>query len=87
MLFHVTDTERGFAAKAGRGGSHQYKFSFLRGLMGFLFLVILLIGSFVAQSQHWEDGAKALLHMSEVVFGGLVGLIFGEKIAIDNVSK
>jgi hypothetical protein len=54
---------------------------------GIRFFVLLILGAFVAQSQNWDEGAKVLLHMGEVAFGGLAGLIFGERMAIKDVNK
>lgn len=88
MLFHVRlPSPKGASPTTGEPAPPRYVFSIVRGVVGLAFFLALLVGAFAAKSQSWDDGATALLHMSEVVFGGLAGLIFGEKLAISNVTK
>jgi hypothetical protein len=87
MLFHVrSQAPKGFAPSATTGERGApvatWVLSISRVLAGIGILAALLAGAFAAHSQHWEEGSSALLHLSEVVFGGVVGVIFGERVAI-----
>jgi hypothetical protein len=92
MLFHVRSPEaRGFAPKPnkteGRDREPPWELSLWRILGGLALLALPLVGAFVAKSLYWDEGATTMLHLTEVAFGGLVGSIFGEKIAISDAER
>jgi len=89
MIFHVRLPEpKGFSeTTALESAVPRFALSVARTVVGFAFFAALIVGAFIAKSQKWDEGANILLHMSEVVFGGLAGLIFGERMAISNVTK
>jgi hypothetical protein len=87
MLFHVPIPKRGFSPDSGAKNPPRYTVSWIRVASGLLVFFILLLAAFVAHLQHWIEGATILLHMCEVIFGGIVGLLFGEKVAIDSIHR
>lgn len=81
MIFFRRDPEsRGF----GPGGTPTpgtFRLIVARVAFGFALLLLLLGAALGAHSMQWHDGAVTMLHMAEVLFGGLVGLLFGEGMA------
>lgn len=86
MLFHAKAlASQGMAPGGGKAG--QYIFSFIRGLLALVFLAALFVGAYLAHTGGWGEGATTLLHMAEVAFGGVSGLILGERLALNATEK
>jgi hypothetical protein len=81
MIFHVKPpAPQGMGPGSSRAG--QYIFSVIRAILALLFLAALFTGAYFAHTGGWSEGATTLLHMAEVAFGGVTGLIIGERLAL-----
>ena len=87
MIFHVPVAEMGMAPKVGDKDSSNYILSIARILIGIVMLMALLALAFFAYSQGWSEGTTVLLHMSEVTFGGMIGIVFGERMGLQAKNK
>lgn len=84
MLLHVPATRSlGFTPSNRTGGEAEYRLSVLRCAIGVGIIVLLIVASFAARALAWEDGASLFLHLTDTAVGGLVGLIVGEKGAMN----
>lgn len=77
MLFHTPTQARGFTSEGG-ASAVQYALDLRRVLLGVGLLLGIVIAAFVAQARGWSEGTTTFLHLTEVLAGGLVGLIIGE---------
>jgi len=89
VIFHrIAASDRGFSPGLGgredTGGQAKYEIDIGRCLLAVGFLVLLFVASFAAWAVNWTDGSATILHMAEVVFGGVAGLFFGERGAISS---
>ena len=85
MLFHtLQETQaRGFASEDDtRVTGRHYALDFRRVMLGVILLLGFVIAAFVAESRGWSQGTTTFLHLTEVLAGGLVGLIVGENSGI-----
>ncbi|UWU68200.1 hypothetical protein [Bradyrhizobium sp. NC92] len=65
----------------------DYKFVLARFVVGLLLVGGLIGASFLAKSMQWQSGADTLLDLGKIAFGGLVGLLFGEKNAVKEIRR
>jgi hypothetical protein len=90
VLFHVqTPPAKGFspAKKGPDAPQNKWWFSPVRGLAGIFFLIVIVVAAFFAHQSDWKEGSDMLLRFAEIVFGGIVGLIFGERLALNDVNQ
>ena len=50
--------------------------------MGFGLGILLFLLAFLAFEAGWSDGSTSLLHLAEIVFGGIIGAMVGEHTAV-----
>jgi hypothetical protein len=87
MLFHVRKSVSTGFVETPEGGKaaapvKQYEFSPERVL--FAMLALLLVGGLMlgCWGLGYAEGATAMLHLFEVMAGGLAGLLFGERMGM-----
>ena len=83
VIFHRLDQGTGFS-RTIPGEPKRYRIDLLRILLGFLLLVALLGGAYMAKRAQWDEGAWGMSHMAAIVFGLVVGAIFGKEAAISH---
>jgi hypothetical protein len=77
-LFFVRQT----SAAGGGDPTEGKKFSWGRALPAMIFLVIIFVaGAYCAHDDKLSEWSTVLLHSFEILLGGLVGMIVGEKAA------
>ena len=82
MILHKTPAPaRGFS---GGEPSAPPVLDFKRILAALGFVVILFLLALLAWRAGWDAGSAASLHMAEVAFGAVVGVLLGEKAALAN---
>ena len=89
MLFHrkinVPATNRSFAPSGREAEPRaQYQLEPVRILLVLSFFVLVVLAAFIAWWIQWNEAATAFLHLTEIVAGGLAGLFFGERSAIQS---
>ena len=78
MLFYRKAMDRGFSA--GRDGArYRYELDRIRLLLAAVVVALVFVGAFLCRREGWQEGSTVLLHLGEIAFGGLVGLLFGER--------
>jgi hypothetical protein len=89
MFFHVRRAESPGLLRlkedgGKRGARAAYEFSPTRAGLGLL--AVAIIGGFMlaCKAVGFDEGATAMLHLLEVIVGGLVGLLFGERVALQS---
>jgi hypothetical protein len=84
MVFYTKEPPgREFSGETERERSGSgYSLSVGRLVGATVFLTGLLLLSFLAWYLKWPEGSAAILHMAEVAFGGIAGLLFGERGAV-----
>jgi hypothetical protein len=81
MIFHKREKGAGFARPVP-GERRRYRLDIARVLLGILLLISLLGGAYLAKQNGWEEGSWTMTHMAGVLFGLVVGAIFGEEAAL-----
>ena len=77
-LFFVRQT----SAAGGGDPTEGKKFSWARALPAVIFLTIIFVaGAYCAHDDKLSQWSSSLLHSFEILLGGLVGTIVGEKAA------
>jgi hypothetical protein len=82
VLLHVAATTALGLTGQG-GGEPEFRLSVLRCVVGLVIILVLIVASFVARAMAWDDGASLFLHLTDIAVGGLVGLIVGERGAVN----
>ncbi len=84
MIFHKEVSEGlsfGPGGKAAEG--RTYETDYVKVALALLFVVLMAIAAFIGRWMAWPEAASAFLHLTEVSAGGVFGMFFGEKSALD----
>ena len=87
MIFHKEVKEanegRSFAPGGKPTKERTYETDYARVALALVLMVIMATAAFIGRWLAWPEAAAAFLHLTEVSAGGIIGLFFGESMAIN----
>lgn len=84
MLFHRKVLKgREFGPQGDGSEKDRYEIIPLRIVEGFLLFFVLIGASITCRLIKWDEGATTFLNLVEMAGGGLGGLFFGERLALN----
>jgi hypothetical protein len=82
MFFYAKRPASRSFSPSGVEKDERYRLEPMRLVLAVVIFTLLVVAAFVAKVINWPEAMTLFLHLSEVTFGGLIGLFFGEKTAI-----